>query len=143
MHDDATVAEAAGLAIALVSGDERLRKVTFASDFEDRPMMCRTGSGFDVHRLTDGEDLWLCGVKIDHPQGLAGHSDADVALHALPAALLGTIAAGDIRGSIHQVGATLQNAPSCNGWTFWHLERQGALVPLDTVRTEMLAAAAG
>ena len=55
----------------------------------------------------------------------------------------GTIAAGDIRGSIHKVGATLQNAPSCNGWTFWHLERQGALVPLDTVRTEMLAAAAG
>ena len=94
--DDATVAEAAGLAIALVSGDERLRKVTFASDFEDRPMMCRTGSGFDVHRLTDGEDLWLCGVKIDHPQGLAGHSDADVAIHALVDALLGAIAAGDI-----------------------------------------------
>ena len=58
--------------------------------------MCRTGSGFDVHRLTDGEDLWLCGVKIDHPQGLAGHSDADVAIHALVDALLGAIAAGDI-----------------------------------------------
>jgi modification methylase len=53
----------------------------------------------------------------------------------------GTIVAGDIRGSIHKVGATVQNAPSCNGWTFWHLERDGALVPLDTVRTEMLAAA--
>jgi 2-C-methyl-D-erythritol 4-phosphate cytidylyltransferase/2-C-methyl-D-erythritol 2,4-cyclodiphosphate synthase len=94
--DDATVAEASGLAIALVAGDERLRKVTFASDFEESPMICRTGSGFDVHRLTDGEDLWLCGVKIDHPQGLSGHSDADVAIHALVDALLGAIAAGDI-----------------------------------------------
>ena len=94
--DDATVAEAAGLAIALVSGDERLRKVTFASDFEDISMNCRTGSGFDVHRLVDGEALWLCGVKIDHPQGLSGHSDADVAIHALVDALLGAIAAGDI-----------------------------------------------
>lgn len=53
----------------------------------------------------------------------------------------GTIVAGEIRGSIHKVGATVQNAPSCNGWTFWHLEREGTLVPLDTVRTEMLAAA--
>jgi len=94
--DDATVAEAAGLAIALVPGDERLRKVTYASDFEDLSMMCRTGSGFDVHRLVDGEELWLCGVKLDHPRGLAGHSDADVAIHALVDALLGAIAAGDI-----------------------------------------------
>ena len=94
--DDASVGEAAGLAIALVSGDEALRKVTFASDFEEMPMICRTGTGFDVHRLVDGEDLWLCGVKIDHARGLAGHSDADVAIHALVDALLGAIAAGDI-----------------------------------------------
>ncbi len=94
--DDATVAQAAGLAIALVPGDERLRKVTFASDFEDVDMICRTGMGFDVHRLADGEELWLCGVMIDHPRGLAGHSDADVAIHALVDALLGAIAAGDI-----------------------------------------------
>ena len=98
--DDATMAQAAGLAIALVSGDERLRKVTFANDFV-RPdmeptMNWRTGMGFDVHRLADGEDLWLCGVQIDHPRGLAGHSDADVAIHALVDALLGAIAAGDI-----------------------------------------------
>lgn len=94
--DDASVAEAAGLAIALVPGDEALRKVTFASDFEDMPMTSRTGMGFDVHRLVDGEELWLCGVKIDHPRGLSGHSDADVAIHALVDALLGAIAAGDI-----------------------------------------------
>jgi 2-C-methyl-D-erythritol 4-phosphate cytidylyltransferase/2-C-methyl-D-erythritol 2,4-cyclodiphosphate synthase len=94
--DDATVAQAAGLTVALVPGDEALRKVTFASDFKETAMTVRTGSGFDVHRLVDGEDLWLCGVKIDHPRGLAGHSDADVAIHALVDALLGAIAAGDI-----------------------------------------------
>ncbi len=99
--DDATVAQQGGLAIALVSGDEVLRKVTFASDFDSAhdgssAMNCRTGMGFDVHRLVDGEDLWLCGVRIDHPRGLSGHSDADVAIHALVDALLGAVAAGDI-----------------------------------------------
>ncbi len=97
--DDASVAEAAGLAVALVEGDERLRKITFANDFEDLPMtalMPRTGMGFDVHRLVAGEDLWLCGIKLDHPLGLSGHSDADVAIHALVDALLGALAAGDI-----------------------------------------------
>lgn len=98
--DDAQVAQAAGLAVALVEGDESLRKITFAADFrEETPMTTRfprTGSGFDVHRLEDGEQLWLCGVKIDYPQGLSGHSDADVAIHALVDALLGAIAAGDI-----------------------------------------------
>jgi len=48
----------------------------------------------------------------------------------------GTLVSGTIRGSIHQVGASLQNAPSCNGWTFWHFERTGALVPIDTLRAE-------
>ena len=56
----------------------------------------RIGSGYDVHRLTDGRDLILCGVKIPHTQGLLGHSDADVALHALSDALLGAAALGDI-----------------------------------------------
>ena len=51
----------------------------------------------------------------------------------------GTLTAGDIRGSIHKVGAALQHAPSCNGWTFWHVEREGALVPLDTFRATALA----
>ena len=51
----------------------------------------------------------------------------------------GTIAAGETRGSIHKVGAALQNTPSCNGWTFWHVEREGALVVLDTLRVRMLA----
>lgn len=97
--DDAAVAEAAGLAVALVPGDERLKKVTFAEDLKDESMTLaavRTGMGYDVHRLAEGEELWLCGVKIEHSKGLAGHSDADVAIHALVDALLGAVAAGDI-----------------------------------------------
>lgn len=56
----------------------------------------RTGLGYDVHRLVEGRDLWLCGVKIPHTLGLLGHSDADVAIHALCDALLGAAALRDI-----------------------------------------------
>ena len=94
--DDAQVAQAAGLAVALVEGDEALHKLTFAGDFAADAPPVRIGTGYDVHRLADGEELWLCGIKLDHPRGLAGHSDADVALHALVDALLGAIGAGDI-----------------------------------------------
>ena len=93
--DDAQVAGADGLEVALIEGDEALHKLTFASDFAAKPAM-RVGTGYDVHRLEDGEELWLCGVRIEHSQGLAGHSDADVAIHALVDALLGAIGAGDI-----------------------------------------------
>lgn len=93
--DDAQVARAAGLEVALVEGDERLRKLTFAQDFA-ATAFSRTGTGFDVHRLAEGEELWLCGVRIPHDRGLAGHSDADVALHAVVDALLGACGAGDI-----------------------------------------------
>ncbi len=94
--DDAQVAQAAGMAIALVEGDEALHKLTYADDFGLIAPPVRIGSGYDVHRLVDGEALWLCGVRIEHSQGLAGHSDADVAIHALVDALLGAIGAGDI-----------------------------------------------
>ena len=97
--DDAQVAQASGLTIALVDGDDALHKLTYASDFagpSGQLPPVRVGSGYDVHRLEDGEELWLCGVKIDHPQGLSGHSDADVAIHALVDAILGAAAAGDI-----------------------------------------------
>lgn len=60
------------------------------------PCPFRTGFGFDVHRLVEGRDLWLCGVKIPHEKGLLGHSDADVAIHALCDALLGAAALRDI-----------------------------------------------
>ena len=56
----------------------------------------RVGQGFDVHRLVEGEELWLCGLKIEYHKGLSGHSDADVALHCVVDALLGAIGNGDI-----------------------------------------------
>lgn len=94
--DDAQVARAAGMAVALVEGDETLGKLTFRSDFEANAPTMRVGTGFDVHRFATGEELWLCGVKIDHDRGLAGHSDADVAIHALVDAMLGAVGAEDI-----------------------------------------------
>jgi 2-C-methyl-D-erythritol 4-phosphate cytidylyltransferase/2-C-methyl-D-erythritol 2,4-cyclodiphosphate synthase len=94
--DDAQVLRAAGGEVALVDGDEAMAKLTFAHDFRQEPMTMRVGTGFDVHRLAPGEELWLCGLRIDHPLGLAGHSDADVGLHAVVDALLGAIGAGDI-----------------------------------------------
>ncbi|MCV0383432.1 MAG: bifunctional 2-C-methyl-D-erythritol 4-phosphate cytidylyltransferase/2-C-methyl-D-erythritol 2,4-cyclodiphosphate synthase [Erythrobacter sp.] len=94
--DDAQVLHAAGGEVTLVDGDERMRKLTFAEDFMDNLPPMRIGSGYDVHRLAEGEELWLGGVRIEHSHGLAGHSDADVALHAIVDALLGAIGAGDI-----------------------------------------------
>ncbi|QNE31238.1 bifunctional 2-C-methyl-D-erythritol 4-phosphate cytidylyltransferase/2-C-methyl-D-erythritol 2,4-cyclodiphosphate synthase [Sphingomonas sp. NBWT7] len=98
--DDAQLVRALGGSIALVQGDTMLEKVTYPGDVAAAEARIewetRTATGFDVHRLEDGEELWLGGVLIPHHQGLSGHSDADVALHAITDALLGTIAAGDI-----------------------------------------------
>jgi 2-C-methyl-D-erythritol 4-phosphate cytidylyltransferase / 2-C-methyl-D-erythritol 2,4-cyclodiphosphate synthase len=100
--DDAQMARAAGFRVATVQGNAMLDKITTADDFVaadaklGRNRVSRSAMGFDVHRLEVGEDLWLCGVKVPHSHGLSGHSDADVALHALTDALLGTIGAGDI-----------------------------------------------
>ncbi|SIN97648.1 2-C-methyl-D-erythritol 2,4-cyclodiphosphate synthase [Parasphingorhabdus marina DSM 22363] len=98
--DDAQLIRACGYDVAIVEGDDQLRKFTTRQDFADAALTTmieiRTGSGFDVHRLAAGEDLWLGGLRIEHDKGLAGHSDADVLLHALTDALLGAIAAGDI-----------------------------------------------
>ena len=58
--------------------------------------MIRIGQGYDVHRLVEGRDLWICGIKLPHTHGLLGHSDADVAIHALCDALLGALALRDI-----------------------------------------------
>lgn len=100
--DDVAVAVAAGLTVALVAGDESAFKLTTADDFfrAERTlasvMISRTALGFDVHRFGPGDHLWLCGVCVPHLYGVIGHSDADVGLHALTDALLGTIGAGDI-----------------------------------------------
>lgn len=100
--DDAQVLMASKGSVALVDGDECLKKITFAEDFVDsstappsRPAF-RIGQGFDVHRLEAGEELWLGGVLIPHDKGLSGHSDADVALHAITDAVLGAVGEGDI-----------------------------------------------
>ncbi len=96
--DDAQVLMASKGSVALVDGDERLKKITFAEDFMDQAPTpaFRIGQGFDVHRLEEGEELWLGGVLIPHDKGLAGHSDADVALHAITDAVLGAVGEGDI-----------------------------------------------
>jgi 2-C-methyl-D-erythritol 4-phosphate cytidylyltransferase/2-C-methyl-D-erythritol 2,4-cyclodiphosphate synthase len=99
--DDAQMARAHGITVALVAGDPVLDKLTHPSDFQRAEAtlgrwQSRTATGYDVHRLEVGESLWLGGVEIAHTHGLSGHSDADVALHAITDALLGTIAAGDI-----------------------------------------------
>ena len=72
----------------------------------------RTGNGFDVHAFTQGDHVMLCGVRIPHEKALAGHSDADVALHALTDALLGCMAAGDIGGHFPPSDAQWKNAAS-------------------------------
>lgn len=94
--DDAQVLHAAGGEVALIEGDARLAKLTFAEDFTPSAPSVRVGMGYDVHRLVTGEELWLGGIRVPHDKGLAGHSDADVALHAIVDALLGALGAGDI-----------------------------------------------
>lgn len=97
--DDAQVLRKAGHDVALVEGDARLAKLTFREDFvsQDNPAPAfRVGSGYDVHRLVPGNAVWLCGIRIEHDHALSGHSDADVALHALTDAILGAVAIGDI-----------------------------------------------
>ena len=119
LTDDAAVAEAAGLAVRLVSGAEENVKLTTEADFarmarrdEPPPLEVRTGTGFDVHRFAPGDHLWLCGVRIAHTATLAGHSDADVALHALTDALLGAIADGDIGAHFPPSDPDWRGAPS-------------------------------
>lgn len=103
LTDDAALFERSGRPVALVPGSEDNLKVTTEDDLHRAERLLgrggadiRTGSGFDVHRFGAGDHVMLCGVRIPHPHGLMGHSDADVGLHALTDALLGAVAAGDI-----------------------------------------------
>jgi len=101
--DDASLVERLGVPVRLTRGDRRNIKLTTPEDMKmaeaflerDFPTL-RVGQGYDVHRLVEGRDLILCGVKVPHTLGLLGHSDADVALHALMDAMLGAMALGDI-----------------------------------------------
>lgn len=97
LTDDAAVAERAGMRVVMVEGSEDNRKITTAEDLaRGVAMESRTAFGFDVHGFAPGTRVMLGGIAIAHTHMLAGHSDADVALHALTDAVLGTIGAGDI-----------------------------------------------
>lgn len=103
LTDDAAVAEAAGLAVAIVEGAESNVKITTEDDLGRAEALLgggetRTGFGFDVHRFGPGDHVMLGGVRVPFSRGLVGHSDADVVLHALTDAVLGAIGAGDIGG---------------------------------------------
>ncbi|KMO31366.1 2-C-methyl-D-erythritol 4-phosphate cytidylyltransferase [Methylobacterium variabile] len=111
--DDGALAEWAGLPVAVFPGDLRNRKITQAADLveadrafspdtgaaQDDPAMTlltRLGTGFDVHAFTEGDHVWLGGVRIPADRGVLAHSDGDVVLHALTDAILGALADGDI-----------------------------------------------
>jgi 2-C-methyl-D-erythritol 4-phosphate cytidylyltransferase/2-C-methyl-D-erythritol 2,4-cyclodiphosphate synthase len=101
--DDLAAIEQAGGSVKLVEGRETLSKITWPGDLArmEKELMQtvalpKIGTGFDVHAFAEGDHVTLCGVQIPHDQGLAGHSDADVAWHALTDAILGALALGDI-----------------------------------------------
>lgn len=99
--DDASVAQWHGIEVALVEGDAVNLKLTTEEDFSLAEARfaageVRVGQGFDAHAFAPGDHVMLCGVKLPHDKALAGHSDADVGLHALTDALLGAIGDGDI-----------------------------------------------
>ena len=100
--DESSVMVAAGLKVITVEGDTMLDKLTTAADWAraeqklSAAMITRTGSGFDVHAFSGPGPIMLGGIEVAHDRGLAGHSDADVALHSITDALLGAAALGDI-----------------------------------------------
>jgi 2-C-methyl-D-erythritol 4-phosphate cytidylyltransferase/2-C-methyl-D-erythritol 2,4-cyclodiphosphate synthase len=100
--DETTVVAAAGMRVAAVEGDAGLEKLTLPGDFDRAEQWLagrlspRTGMGFDVHAFAGEGPLMLGGIEVPHDRGLAGHSDADVVLHAITDALLGAAGLGDI-----------------------------------------------
>lgn len=103
--DDGALAEWAGWPVRIFEGDPRNIKLTHAADFNEAERrlkeksmsyLTRLGTGFDVHAFTDGDHVWLGGIKVPHDRGVLAHSDGDVILHALTDAILGALADGDI-----------------------------------------------
>jgi 2-C-methyl-D-erythritol 4-phosphate cytidylyltransferase/2-C-methyl-D-erythritol 2,4-cyclodiphosphate synthase len=100
--DESSVMVAAGLKVVTVEGDVMLEKLTTTADFDRAErlriagLVGRTGMGFDVHAFAGGGPIMMGGIEVPHERGLAGHSDADVVLHAITDALLGAAALGDI-----------------------------------------------
>jgi 2-C-methyl-D-erythritol 4-phosphate cytidylyltransferase / 2-C-methyl-D-erythritol 2,4-cyclodiphosphate synthase len=116
--DETTVARAAGLSVAAVAGDPALEKITTASDLTRAEewlasrLTPRTGLGFDVHAFAGPGPLMLGGIEIAAERGLAGHSDADVVLHAITDALLGAAGLGDIGQHFSPTDPQWKDAPS-------------------------------
>jgi 2-C-methyl-D-erythritol 4-phosphate cytidylyltransferase/2-C-methyl-D-erythritol 2,4-cyclodiphosphate synthase len=116
--DDAAILEAAGHPVALVAGDEQNVKLTYKEDLVRLErilaggLIPRVGSGYDVHAFADGRKLILCGVTVPHDRGLAGHSDADVGIHALCDAIYGALAEGDIGRHFPPTEASWKDADS-------------------------------
>jgi 2-C-methyl-D-erythritol 4-phosphate cytidylyltransferase/2-C-methyl-D-erythritol 2,4-cyclodiphosphate synthase len=116
--DDASLLEAAGLTVEIVPGSDDNIKLTYPEDLDrlERimavPLAQRVGTGFDVHVLQAGRPLFLCGVQVPHEKGLAGHSDADVGIHALCDAIYGALAEGDIGRHFPPGEATWKDADS-------------------------------
>ena len=117
--DDAALAEWAGLPVTVFAGEPGNTKLTSAEDFAQAEATeltaltdVRTGNGFDVHAFTDGDHVWLAGVRIPHSRGLLGHSDADAPLHALVDAILGALADGDIGQHFPPSDPQWRGAPS-------------------------------
>ncbi|HEX9702195.1 MAG TPA: bifunctional 2-C-methyl-D-erythritol 4-phosphate cytidylyltransferase/2-C-methyl-D-erythritol 2,4-cyclodiphosphate synthase [Rhodospirillales bacterium] len=128
LTDDAAVAERAGLAVAIVDGAEDNIKITTEDDLIRAGRLLgqgetRIGLGVDAHQFGPGDHVMLCGVAVPFEHGLVGHSDADVGLHALTDALLGTIGAGDIGSHFPPSDAKWKGASS-DGF----LRRAGELV---------------
>lgn len=118
LTDDAAVAESAGLPVTLVKGSEDNIKITRDEDFHRAERLLagagdiRVGTGFDVHRITEGNGVTMCGVLINCDFSLKGHSDADVGLHAVTDAVLGAIGEGDIGTHFPPSDARWQDADS-------------------------------
>jgi len=116
--DESAYLRAAGVSIAAVEGDAMLEKLTTSADWARAEALLatrttvRTGMGFDVHAFEPGDHVWIGGIQIPHGRALKGHSDADVALHALTDALLGAIAAGDIGDHFPPSDPQWKGAPS-------------------------------
>lgn len=119
LTDDADVAEHAGLQVRLIQAHENNFKITHTADFTraerifaGAEILTRFGMGYDVHRFEAGSAVILCGVEIPYHKKLAGHSDADVGLHALTDAILGAIAQGDIGQHFPPSDPQWKGAPS-------------------------------
>jgi len=117
--DDAALAEWAGIAVTVFAGEDGNMKLTTEEDFTRTAAAdwaalpdVRTATGYDVHAFVDGDHIWLGGVRIPHSRALSGHSDADVALHALVDAILGALAEGDIGAHFPPTDPQWRGAPS-------------------------------